>query len=90
MMIFFGNNDMTTLEYVSKRCGQTSMIVERKTDTTVEQRTAGSSGLSWSLEVRDLLTPEEVSRFLGRDDKHQRQVLIRPGLPPAVIQRVST
>ncbi|MFM9850234.1 MAG: type IV secretory system conjugative DNA transfer family protein [Hyphomicrobiaceae bacterium] len=88
ILVFFGNNDMTTLDYVSKRCGQTSLIVERKADVTVDQRTSGSTGLSWSLEVRELLTPEEVSRFFGRDDKHQRQILIHPGLPPAVIQRV--
>jgi len=88
MMVFFGNNDMTTLEYVSKRCGQTSLIVDRKADVTVDQRMAGATGMSWSLEVRELLTAEEVSRFFGRDDKNQRQVLIRPGLPPAVIQRV--
>lgn len=87
-MIFFGNNDMTTLDYISKRCGQTSLIVERKSEVTTAQRTGGATGASWSLEVRDLLTPEEASRFLGRDDREQRQLLIRPGLPPAIIQRV--
>jgi type IV secretion system protein VirD4 len=88
VLVFFGNNDMTTLDYVSKRCGQTSLIVERKADLTVDQKTAGQTGLSWSLEVRELLTPEEASRFFARDDKHQRQLLIHPGLPPVVIQRV--
>lgn len=88
MMVFFGNNDMTTLDYISKRCGQTSLIVERKSDVTVDQRTSGATGLSWSLEVRELLTPEEAARFFGRDDKAQRQILIRPGMPPAIIQRV--
>jgi type IV secretion system protein VirD4 len=88
MMVFFGNNDMTTLDYISKRCGQTSLIVERKNDVTTVQRTGGATGTSWSLEVRDLLTPEEASRFFGRDDAQQRQLLIRPGLPPAIIQRV--
>lgn len=88
-MIFFGNNDMTTLDYISKRCGATSLIVERKSEVTTTQRTSsGATGVSWSLEVRDLLTPEEASRYFGRDDKHQRQLLIRPGLPPAIIQRV--
>lgn len=88
ILVFFGNNDMTTLEYISKRCGQTSLILERKSDVTVDQRTSGASGLSWSLEVRELVTSEEAARFFGRDDKHQRQILIQPGLPPAVIQRV--
>jgi len=32
--------------------------------------------------------PHLASRFLGRDDRAQRQLLIRGGLPPAMIQRV--
>jgi type IV secretion system protein VirD4 len=87
-MIFFGNNDMTTLDYINKRCGQTSMIVERSSQVTTAQRTGGATGASWSLEVRDLLTAEEVSRFFGRDDRQQRQLIIRSGLPPMIIQRV--
>ena len=79
---------MTTLDYISKRCGATSLIVERKNEVTTGQRTSGATGASWSLEVRDLLTAEEASRFFGRDDSYQRQLVIRPGLPPAVMQRV--
>lgn len=86
--IFFGNNDMTTLDYVSKRCGQTSLIVERSSQVTATQRAGGATGSSWSLEVRELITPEEVSRLFGRDDRQQRQLVIRSGLPPAIIQRV--
>lgn len=88
VMLFFGNNDMTTLDYLNKRCGQTSLILERKNEVTTSQRTGGATGMSWSLEVRDLLTAEEASRFLGRDDGEQRALMIRPGLPPAMIQRV--
>lgn len=88
IMAFFGNNDMTTLEYISKRCGQTSLIIERKSEVTTAQRAGGATGMSWSLEVRELLTAEEASRFLGRDDRQQRQLIIRPGMPPAIIQRV--
>ena len=87
-MVFFGNNDMTTLDYISKRCGQTSLIVERSSQVTTNQRAGGATGASWSVEVRELLTAEEVSRFLGRDDREQRQLIIRSGLPPAMIQRI--
>jgi type IV secretion system protein VirD4 len=88
VMIFFGNNDLTTLEYINKRCGQTSLIAERGSQVTTQQRTGGATGSSWSLEVRDLLTVEEASRFFGRDDHQQRQLMIRTGMPPAIIQRV--
>jgi type IV secretion system protein VirD4 len=88
IMVFFGNNDMTTLDYVSKRCGQTSLIVERNSQVTTQQRSSGATGASWSLEVRELITPEEASRYFGRDDTEQRQLLIRSGWSPAIIQRV--
>ena len=87
IIVFFGNNDMTTLDYISKRCGLTSMIVERSSQVTANQRAGGATGASSSLEVRELITPEEVSRFFGRDDRQQRQIIIRSGLPPAIIQR---
>lgn len=86
--IFFGNADTTTLKHISERCGQTALIVERGSDVTRKQREAGATGTSWSLEVRDLLTPEEAGRFFGRDDNAQRALVLRPGMSPAVIQRI--
>jgi type IV secretion system protein VirD4 len=86
--LFFGNADVTTLKYISERCGQTSLIVDRGSEVTQKQREGGATGASWSLEVRDLLTPEEVCRFFGRDDEQQRQLILRPGMSPAVIQRI--
>jgi len=86
--LFFGNADITTLKHISARCGQTSLIVDRGSEVTQKQRESGATGDSWSLEVRDLLTPEEVSRFFGRDDDEQRALILRPGMPPAVIRRI--
>lgn len=88
VMVFFGNNDMTTLQYINKRCGQTTLKLNRGSQVTTGQRAGGATGESWAFEVRDLLTAEEASRFFGRDDTHQRQLIIRSGLPPAIIQRI--
>lgn len=88
LIIFFGNSDLTTLEFISKRCGQTSLIVDRDSAVTHDQKTGGVSGKSWSVEVRELLTAEEASRFFGRDDTEQRALVIRSGSPPLVIQRI--
>lgn len=88
VMTFFGNNDMTTLDYISKRCGQTSIEVNRGSKVTTKAREGGATGDSWSLEVRDLITAEEASRFFGRNDFQQRQLVIRAGLPPAIIHRI--
>jgi type IV secretion system protein VirD4 len=89
VMVFFGNSDLTTLEFISKRCGTTSMIVDRQSDVTSTQQVGGQTGKSWSLEVRELLTPEEAARLFGRDNKEQRALVIRAGQPTAmVVQRV--
>jgi len=86
--VFFGNSDLTTLEFISKRCGQTSLVVTRSSHTTDARRLAGESGLNWSVEVRELVTIEEASRVFGRDGREQRQLVIRAGIPPSIIQRV--
>lgn len=86
--IFFGNSDITTLEYISKRCGQTAMTVTRGSQVSQQGRLSGNTGLQWSIEVRELITLEEASRFFGRDDHGQRQLIIRAGAPPIIIQRV--
>jgi type IV secretion system protein VirD4 len=85
---FFGNNDVTTLEFISRRLGKTSMVVSRGAQTTHTQRTKGASGESWAVEVHDLITAEEAARFFGRDDRHRRQLIVRAGMDPMVLERV--
>lgn len=85
---FFGNNDVTTLEFISKRLGKTSMVVGRGAQTTHDQRTKGASGTSWATEIHDLITAEEASRLFGRDDRMRRQLVIRAGKDPMVLERV--
>lgn len=87
---FFGNNDLFTLEWISKRLGKTSLVVTRRSDVSADNRERqGATGESWSLEVQDLMTPEEVSRFFGRDDHLARQLVIRAGDDPMILQRVN-
>ena len=85
---FFGNNDSTTLDFISRRLGKTSMVVRRGTQTTHDQRTKGASGDSWATEIHDLMTAEEAGRFFGRDDRMRRQLIIRAGRDPMVLERV--
>lgn len=75
---FFANNDVRTLDYISKRLGQTSIVVKGiGSDTTKRQ------------EVHPLLSPEEISRYFGRHAPYQRQLVIRAGEAPMVIGRVN-
>ncbi|KAB1085061.1 type IV secretory system conjugative DNA transfer family protein [Neorhizobium galegae] len=85
---FFGNNDLMTTEYVSKRLGRTPVIVIREGEISAEQRAAGLTGRSESNEQYDLLTPDEVSRQFARSDRLKRQLVLWAGFHPLMLQRV--
>lgn len=85
---FFGNNDLMTMEYVSRRLGRTMVAVTREGEVGPEQSAAGLSGRSQGIELHDLLTPEEVSRQFARGDRLKRQLVIWAGYHPIILQRV--
>lgn len=85
---FFGNNDIETLEYITRRLGKTSIKVERQSDTTGDQRQSGGSGLSWALESHDLITPEEAARYFGKNDEYRRELIILAGKDPLILERI--
>jgi type IV secretion system protein VirD4 len=85
---FFGNNDIETLEYISRRLGKTTITVERRgAEITHDQRLEGLSGRTRGEELHDLITPDEAARFFRRDDAKSRQLIIHAGYPAAVMQR---
>ncbi|WP_437207142.1 type IV secretory system conjugative DNA transfer family protein [Planctomicrobium sp. SH664] len=84
----FGLADQTTLEYVSKKLGETATITRSTNSPGFDQATQhAATGESWSLGTSRLLTPEEIGRFFARDDKQLRQLIFRPGYRPAILQR---
>jgi type IV secretion system protein VirD4 len=85
---FFGNNDLATTEYVCKRLGKTRVEVARTGEVGKEQQTLGNSGKSSSVELHDLLTPEEISRQFARHDRLKRQLILWAGYHPMILQRV--
>lgn len=85
---FFGNNDTFTLDWVSKRLGTTSLIVENRAEVAEREATRDDQrGLSWSAQTRSLMTAEEIARFFSRDDPLQRQLVIWTGGHPMILQR---
>jgi len=85
---FFGNSDMTTLDWISKRLGETTIINRGGQTTSYAVRgTQGLTGESLSQQAHKLMTPEEVSRFFSRDDQLARQLIIRVGAPAIVLHR---
>lgn len=87
MLQFFANNDLTTLEWISKRCGNVTIRVRHDSATSDTMKRAGVSGESWSSQAHPLLMPEEAAQIFGRDDEQLRQLIIIPGLSPIILQR---
>ena len=88
IMQFFGNNDMATAEYVSRRLGKTLISATRDGEVGADQAEKGLSGRSDSLELHDLAAPEEVTRLFARSDRLKRQLVIWAGYNPMILQRV--
>ncbi|MBL4836520.1 MAG: type IV secretory system conjugative DNA transfer family protein [Kordiimonadaceae bacterium] len=84
----FGNVDLTTTEYISKRLGKTRIESTRDGEVSADQRAKGLSGKSDANELYDLLTPDEVSRLFSRADQLRRQLVIYAGTHPMILQRV--
>ena len=84
----FGNNDLTTTEYLSKRLGKTQVRVARMGEVADEQKNKGLSGQSETIEIYDLLTPDEIMRQFARSDRLQRQLVLWAGYHPMMLQRV--
>ncbi len=84
----FGNSDMATLEYLSRQLGNALVLNPSVNAITYEQAVKqGASGNAWSLGTHPLLTPDEIARYFGRDDKLLRQLVLRPSHRPMVLQR---
>ena len=84
----FGNVDLTTTEYLSKRLDKTAVETTRTAETAAEQNQKGLKGENSSIELFDLMRPDEISRFFARDDKLKRQLILWAGKAPMILQRV--
>jgi len=85
---FFGNSDLETLTWISKRLGNTTVLTQSHSHVGREaSERQGATGDSWGQSTQELLTAEEASRLLGRDDHLVRQLIIRPSFPPMILQR---
>jgi len=84
---WFGINDLTTLEYLSKRLGQTTLDVVTNGEISKGQAANGFTGKSLSKQVVNLMTAEELSRFFSRQSG--RQLVLYPGADPIALERIN-
>jgi len=84
---FFGNNDLTTLEWISKRLGVTTIEQLSSSATTPGGRQSGATGESYAPHKTPVMEPEEIALVFGRADPLLRQLVIRAGFAPMILQR---
>jgi TraM recognition site of TraD and TraG len=84
---FFGNNDLTTLEWISKRIGTTTIQQLSSSAVTPGAAEAGATGRSYAPHTAAVLEPHEAALVFGRPDALLRQLVIRAGFAPMILQR---
>jgi type IV secretion system protein VirD4 len=84
---FFGNNDLTTLEWISKRLGTTTIEQFSSSGVTPGAQEAGAEGESWSPRTTAVMEPHEIALIFGLGDPLLRQLIIQAGFAPMILQR---
>lgn len=84
---FFGNNDLTTLKWISERCGKTHIRTSNERAQTAGASQEGAASTEWKTEVHDLLQIDEAAKLFGRYDADLRQLIIWAGFSPIILQR---
>lgn len=83
---FWSNSDKTTLDYLSDKLGQTGVLLERKSDTTMSQRLGGATGTRDELRVQKLAASHELEEML---DRETHRILVKAaGQSPVILQRI--
>jgi len=83
---FWSNSDKSTLDYLSDKLGQTAVLLERKSDTTMQQRLGGATGAREELRVQKLAASHELEEMLERNT---RRILVKAvGQSPVILQRI--
>jgi len=82
----FACADNTTLEWLSKRLGSTTVLAPTLGGPLPDGQ-ANLEPTAWHPQTHPLMSAEELSRYFGQQDEFLRQLVIIPGLAPLVLQR---
>ena len=82
----FGNADVETLEYLSKKLGKVSMNVVRGSDASSAQLLQGARLTKEEIRDAALLEVDELAEQLGRDKR--RVLVMAGGEAPVILERV--
>lgn len=82
----FGNVDLTTTEYLSKRLGQSVVLESQNVPVNASAMAGGDLGQREQLRHVPLLEPAEITRFFSRSSN--RQLILVPEAPPVYCERL--
>ncbi|MGE3893370.1 MAG: type IV secretory system conjugative DNA transfer family protein [Alphaproteobacteria bacterium] len=83
---FFGNTDVSTLEYMSKKLGKVAIETTDVMVRSADDVTAPARARQFTTE--DLMAPEECARTFARNDPLKRQLVIWADAAPMILQRI--
>ena len=88
LISFFGNTDLTTLEFLEKRLGRTEVRSTSQAETSYDSAIKeGATGTSYSFTTHPLMSIPEIARTFNRDDPYCRQLVLSAKHGPLVLQR---
>jgi type IV secretion system protein VirD4 len=82
----FGNVDLTTTEYLSRRLGNTVVVETQDVHVSGSAMAHGDLGRRENLRHVRLLESDEITRFFARETG--RQLVLVPGRPPIYLNRL--
>ncbi|HEY6814546.1 MAG TPA: type IV secretory system conjugative DNA transfer family protein [Croceibacterium sp.] len=90
----FSVNDISTLEYLSKRIGETTLEITNKQEVSSSQSMAGETGLRREFRTQRLMNPDEIgitfAHKVGGDGNAQGglSLVLWSGKAPMMVERV--
>lgn len=81
----FGNSDQTTLDYLSKRLGDTFVYLTETQQIGSNAAASGAASMRENFQKVPLLAPDELARHFGR--RHMRCLALVADAPPIAIDR---
>lgn len=85
LFITFGNSDVSTLDYISKKLGTTTVQAQSSSAPGLSATLGGASGISNAPQTVPLLSPHEVERIFARE--RERMSVVFPGMLPMILRR---
>jgi type IV secretion system protein VirD4 len=82
----FGNVDLTTTEYLSKRMGHTIVVETQDVQVSGSTMAHGDLGRREHVRHTSLLEAAEITQFFSRESN--RQLVLVPGRPPIYMNRL--